>query len=67
MYDYGDGQVKFDRSQALAGCEKMIKIYARRLASSVVTYAPQRTPITPIPAFPVGPTIMPTEFEQGNS
>lgn len=67
MYDTGDGQVKFDRSQAIKGCKAMVDQYAKRLTSSVVTYAPQRSPITPIPAFPIGPIIMPTEPEQGNN
>ncbi len=65
-YDTADGQVKFDRSQALKGCQEMVKMYSKRCAGSMPIIAPQRSPISPIPAFPVGPAFMPTEFEQGN-
>ncbi len=66
-YDTGDGQVKFNRSQALKGCEQMVKMFQRRCTATITTIAPQRSPITPIPAFPVGPAFQPTEYEQGNT
>jgi hypothetical protein len=65
-FDYKDAQMQFDRSQVMVNCEKMAAKYRKKLAGSIPMIAPQRSPIAPIQTYPVGPTIMPTEFEQGN-
>jgi hypothetical protein len=66
-FDYSDGQMKFNRSQVTKACQDQADRYKKKLAGSAHTIAPMRSPITPIPSYPVGPVLLPTEYGQGNN